>query len=449
MGTYSGPPSAADGLVFYLDAANSASYSGSGNTFYNLVNASIGGSIVGYASTPIDNTQIKSLTFDGTNDFISVGSLGSFYTQGTISFWMKSLDITANYRNPFATNYNGSNTNVLRFEQGEGTGAFKCWFGDPSGTIASLSYSSISANTWYNVVLTWNQSTSTVTGYMNGVLDVNNSSWVRWPTSFVNVGIGLGYNSRYFKGFLGQISIYNRALSASEVYQNYNASKKRYFPEENIVTDGLVLHLDAANSSSYIGSGTSSNSLVGGIAGTLVNGTGFSAVGGGAFFFDGTNDYINLGNSSVLKPTVLSVGCYFKINTIGAVHVIVGKQGPGAGAASYALVVQSGKLHFRICNSSGTEYNASSDFSDTTNYNYALGTYDGSTLRLYLNGASIASSTVGISIGYSDSYPLKVGYYGDAIPVNMNVSVLNIYNRVLSATEVQQNYNALRGRYNI
>ena len=45
MGTYSGPPSASDGLVFYLDATNSASYSGSGNTFYNLVNASIGGSI--------------------------------------------------------------------------------------------------------------------------------------------------------------------------------------------------------------------------------------------------------------------------------------------------------------------------------------------------------------------------------------------------------------------
>jgi hypothetical protein len=106
-------------------------------------------------------------------------------------------------------------------------------------------------------------------------------------------------------------------------------------------------------------------------------------------------------------------------------------------------------LHFRICNSSGTEYNASSDFSDSTNYNYALGTYDGSTIRLYLNGASIASSTVGISIGYSDSYPLKVGYYGEAIPVNMNVSVLNIYNRVLSAKEIEQNYNALRGRYNI
>ncbi len=451
MGTYSGPPSASDGLVFYLDATNSTSYSGSGNTFYNLVNASIGGSIVGYASTPIDNTQIKSLTFDGSNDFISVGSLGSFYTQGTISFWMKSLDITANYRNPFSTNYNGSlNVNVLRFEQGEGAGALKCWFGDPSNNIASLSYSSISANTWYNVVVTWNQSTTTVTGYLNGVLDVNNSSWVRWPTSFVNVGIGLGYNNRYFLGNLGQVSIYNRALSASEIFQNYNASKKRYFPEENIVTNGLVLNIDASKSSSYAGLGNTAYDLSGfGNTATLINGTGFIGTNGGAFLFDATNDYISMGIASSVKPTQLTFACFFKINAITSVNVIAGKQGVGNGAASYALVVQNGQLHFRICNSSGTEYNASTAFSNTSSYNHAVGTYDGSSLRLYLNGASVGSSSVAISIAYSDSYPLLMGYYANSIATNMNIGSLKLYNRVLSATEIAQNFNALRGRYNI
>jgi hypothetical protein len=247
-----------------------------------------------------NDTQIKSLTFDGSNDFISVGSLGSFYTQGTISFWMKSLDITANYRNPFATNYNGLNVNVLRFEQGEGAGAFKCWFGDPSGTIASLSYSSISANIWYNVVLTWNQSTTTVTGYLNGVLDVNNSSWVRWPTSFVNIGIGLGYNNRYFLGNIGQVSIYNRALSASEIFQNYNASKKRYFPEENIVRNGLILNIDTSKSSSYAGLGNTIYDLSGaGNTGTVTNGPVFSGLNGGSLVFDGIEEYIDVPSISV------------------------------------------------------------------------------------------------------------------------------------------------------
>ena len=226
MGLAHSPSIISDGLVLYLDAANRRSYSGSGNTANGLVYG-IGGTLInGVGYTSYNN---GSFIFDGSNDFISVGSLGSFYTQGTISFWMKSLDVTTNYRNPFSTNYNGYiNFNVLRFEQGEGDGALKCWFGDPSGTIASLNYPTISANTWYNVVVIWNQSTTTVTGYLNGTFDVTNSSWTLWPTSFVNVAVGLGYNSRFFQGNIGQTIIYNRALSATEILQNYNATRKRF-----------------------------------------------------------------------------------------------------------------------------------------------------------------------------------------------------------------------------
>ena len=63
---------------------------------------------------------------------------------------------------------------------------------------------------------------------LNGTFDVTNSSWTRWPTSFVNVAVGLGYNSRFFQGNIGQVQIYNRALSATEILQNYNATRKRF-----------------------------------------------------------------------------------------------------------------------------------------------------------------------------------------------------------------------------
>ncbi len=446
MGTYSGPPSAADGLVFYLDAANSASYSGSGNTFYNLVNASIGGSIVGYASTPIDNTQIKSLTFDGTNDFISVGSLGSFYTQGTISFWMKSLDITANYRNPFATNYNGSNTNVLRFEQGEGLGAFKCWFGDPSGIIASLSYSSISANTWYNVVLTWNQSTSTVTGYMNGVLDVNNSSWVRWPTSFVNVGIGLGYNNRYFLGNLGQVSIYNRALSAAEIFQNYNASKKRYYPEENIVTNGLVLNIDPSKPSSYAGSGNTIYDLSGaGNTGSLINGPTFSGLNGGSIVFDG-NDNIEIASISSISGD-FTVGVWFYTTATPNVYYkrLVDFDfrngfwlGRNANTYTWGGGIKEGSLPYGI-------------YLPFTNgeWHYLVSIRSGSTHILYGDGiANTTSNTVTSGDLSSAGKILIAREYNDSTSfLDGRIAQVQIYNRALSAVEVQQNYNATKGRF--
>jgi hypothetical protein len=252
------------------------------------------------------------------------------------------------------------------------------------------------------------------------------------------------------KGSIGEVKIYNRALSASEVLQNYNASKKRYLPEENIIKNGLVLNIDSANYLSYVGTLNTAYDLSGfGNTATLVNGTGFTGTNGGAFLFDGTNDYISMGTASSVKPTQLSFACFFKINAITSVNVIAGKQGVGNGAASYAVVVQNGQLHFRISNSSGAEYNASTAFSNTSTYNYAVGTYDGSNLRLYLNGASVGSSSVAITIAYSDSYPLLMGYYANSIATNMNVGSLKLYNRALSATEVMQNFNAMRERYNI
>jgi len=447
MGIYSGPPSASDGLVFYLDATNSASYSGSGNTFYNLVNASIGGSIVGYASTPIDNTQIKSLTFDGSNDFISVGSLGSFYTQGTISFWMKSLDITANYRNPFATNYNGLNVNVLRFEQGEGAGAFKCWFGDPSGTIASLSYSSISANTWYNVVLTWNQSTTTVTGYLNGVLDVNNSSWVRWPTSFVNVGIGLGYNSRYFLGNIGQVSIYNRALSASEIFQNYNASKKRYFPEENIVRNGLVFNIDASKSSSYAGLGNTIYDLSGaGNTGTVTNGPVFSGLNGGSLVFDGIEEYIDVPSISTISGD-FTVALWFYSTAVSDIHykrLVDFNYETGFWLGRYASTDTWGG---GVIEPNGP-YGIYLPFTNNQ-WHYLVSIRRGSTHILYGDGiTSTVSNTVSTN-NLTSVNKLQIARQ----PAGANqfftgrIAQVQLYNRALSAVEVQQNYNATKGRF--
>ena len=68
----------------------------------------------------------------------------------------------------------------------------------------------------------------------------------------------------------------------------------------SIISDGLIFYLDAANRRSYSGSGLTANGLVGGIGGTLVNGTGFSSTNNGSFFFDGTNDYIEVSNSNLL-----------------------------------------------------------------------------------------------------------------------------------------------------
>ena len=86
MGISAGPSGVSDGLVFQLDAANLRSYTGTGLTANGLVSG-IGGTLVnGVGFTSSNN---GSFFFDGTNDYIPIGSLGTFYNQGTISFWIK------------------------------------------------------------------------------------------------------------------------------------------------------------------------------------------------------------------------------------------------------------------------------------------------------------------------------------------------------------------------
>jgi len=172
------------------------------------------------------------IVFDGVNDYVAGGNLGSFYSQGTISYWMYSTAVE-NYRNPFSTNYNGVNVGI-RFEQYTSAspyGGFSVVIGNDAGTYTGFSYSPsaiLTVNSWYNVVLVWNIVTNNVVGYLNGDLKFN-SSHTYWATTLPAIAIGNGFSGdRYFKGNISSVEIYNRGLSATEVSQNYNAVKSRF-----------------------------------------------------------------------------------------------------------------------------------------------------------------------------------------------------------------------------
>ena len=442
MGISAGPNSISDSLAFHIDPANPRSYAGVGTVIYDLS----GNGKTSYFTNGAfyQNYQKGVVLVDGNNDYIST-PLFNLTSPITVSAWVKNIADDAPVFSASGAGVNYGNNEVIHYFSGKSI----LIAGNPTAG-KYFQFPQLNLNQWSHLVMTRDASNN-MSVYLNGVGSTSNTQSYSNTLQMNQIGRYSAFTNIYnAKGSIGEVKIYNRALSASEVLQNYNASRKKYLPEENIVKNGLVLNIDAANPSSYSGSGNNAFDSSGfGNTATLVNGTGFGTTGGGTFNFDGTNDYISMGTSSSVKPTQLSLACFFKINAIGAVHVIAGKQGTGSGAASYALVVQSGQLHFRISNSSGTEYNASTAFSNTATYNYAIGTYDGSNLRLYLNGASVGNSSLSISIVYSDSYPLLMGYYANSIATNMNIGSMQLYNRALSATEVMQNFNAMRERYNI
>ena len=208
-----------------------------------------------------------------------------------------------------------------------------------------------------------------------------------------------------------------------------------------IVTDGLVLYLDAANTRSYSGSGTSSNSLVGGIGATLVNGVGFTSSNNGAFTFDGSNDYINFGNSSAVQQSSGTLSAWAKASSPGGGYRgIIAKQG------AYGLFYTDSVL---------VAYDWAADAPRSTGVNIADNTWKNVVLtyqsgvsngtRIYINGVSVLTTTITVLNQTGNLFggaEANAGQYASC-----QISLFNMYNRALSATEVLQNYNATKGRY--
>ena len=256
MGLGHSPSIVVDGLVFYIDPNNPNCYPGFGNTLYNIVNTSIGGTFVGYTSNPIDNTETRSIYFDGTNDYMVVGSLGITYGDSKSLFaWIKPSTVSSTTAYTRLLNYmpDASNRFILALTAwNTPTNTYKL-SGTPNNNISSFLKTSqnYNINEWKYVGWTFDGSAQNF--YVDGVIQ---SSIADTAGSFSFIGVsGLIIGARtdtsatFYKGNIGQASIYNRALTATEILQNYNATKKKYMPEENIVTNGLVLNIDSANPS--------------------------------------------------------------------------------------------------------------------------------------------------------------------------------------------------------
>jgi hypothetical protein len=205
------------------------------------------------------------------------------------------------------------------------------------------------------------------------------------------------------------------------------------------VSDGLVFQLDAANLRSYSGSGNTANGLVSGIGGTLVNGVGFSSINGGSFIFDGTNDYIELG-TSIQNYSVFTTSFWINFNFFDASHR--SPLGDDSGQFSYHILFWSGSIYLGFPASYiGITHN---NISINTWYNFVVTKNSSHSVSFYQNSLLLGTDFVEAGKLVSIN-KIGRGYVYD----NAKISNVSFYNRPLSATEIQQNFNAMRERYNI
>jgi hypothetical protein len=230
----------------------------------------------------------------------------------------------------------------------------------------------------------------------------------------------------------------------------------------NIVRDGLVLYLDAGSPNSYQGSGTTWKDISKFYQnnGTLVNGPTFSSGNGGSIVFDGVNDYVNCGNgSSINIVNNVSVNIWFKINSFGGYQGIIAKRNFSTGFTNYGInfnnSIDALSVYFNTDGGSNFKFASTTMTNNfTTNIWYNVcGVFEKSSsntnIYIYKNGILLTSNTVSGNLA-TVSTPLTLGSSAiNAELFNGNIAVGQIYNRALSASEVQQNYNATKGRFGL
>jgi hypothetical protein len=219
-----------------------------------------------------------------------------------------------------------------------------------------------------------------------------------------------------------------------------------------IDTNGLVLHLDVGNSKSYPGSGTTWTDLSGlSNNGTLVNGVGYNSANGGSLVFDGVDDGVQLPgtNLSLNQMTISSWNYSSNFNQNGFMFE---KTTNGSVNTQYSLFYNSSnQIYYRTYGLSTTDLVLSSTTSYVINnqWNNVVATWDGTNKRIYVNGVLRATSaTLSGTVTQNTTGAAFIGIYGGGgYPFNGRIAQTQIYNRALTAAEVQQNYNATKSRY--
>ena len=228
------PKVVTDGLVLYLDAANTKSYTSGSTTWNDISRGGNNGTLVN--GPTFSSANGGSLLFDGTNDYTTIPYKSDLNPTNNLTFsqWVKRTVDDTSIRNPIEMIASGDELYFILFR---GDLTPKRWqFGirQSNGTYQqSLTTGYLELNVWYNLTYVADSSNNTLSVYVNGLYDSSPIVKTYNGTLKVNSGATLyigaeSSGGRFFKGNIGTTIIYNRALSAAEVLQNYNALKSRY-----------------------------------------------------------------------------------------------------------------------------------------------------------------------------------------------------------------------------
>jgi len=433
-----------DSLVFNLDVGWYSSYAGSGNTVKDISSTSLNGTL--YNSPAFNSSNGGGLYFDGTDDYGSFGSLPLnsplSFTNGNFSLehWIHPTQIQSGdyfglqnmiiVKGPASTfNYatQVSSATGLRFyhrDLNEG-------LSNNTFTVPNL------LNKTTHVVFVINSAGTQVSLYLNGVFYQTQNLTGNPITPYANDPLLIGglYTQQYtnFIGTIYQLRIYGKALSADEIWQNYNAQASRFGANNQYVSAGLISYLDARNTASYPGTGSIWYDLSGN--GNVANlNTTYNV------YTD--NTYINFNTDGTYGQGAYISNFRSKLATAHTVEVLVYPR-------NSMPIVLAGTCGANDC----WAYGEGNRFYDRTGNTNVLGgfttfnwqkvvlVFDGSNTAVsYRNGQQVDTNTNFLMSGISngDAYMGARGWAATAN--NFGLAYFRFYDRKLTVSEIVQNY---------
>jgi hypothetical protein len=230
-----------------------------------------------------------------------------------------------------------------------------------------------------------------------------------------------------------EIIVFNRLLTIPErrLIHTYLGQKWGI-----LNTDRSIIDLSGFNDNGLLGNGTTANMPVYDHDNKSLR-------------FDGANDYVFLANNQLNISSAITVEAWVKYNAQGGYNarsysVITCKGYPW----TWLLEDQGGQFNFRISTSVTADSNVNSSYSHGLNtWDHVVGTYDGATQRIYVDGALRASTSLTGTINTSSNDALVGSYnYGDYC-LTGNIGAVRVYSRALSAAEIAQNYEAQKSKF--
>ena len=402
------------------------------------------------------------LDFDGTDDYIAVAdtdagdvgdsedfSLSIWFYRDTATTW----DTLINKRTSLSAADAGyslilsDSLDTVVFEVSDGVDEYVLYSGTTFTTPG-----------WHHAVITWDQDTeSNIQIYVDGIVDSTSRGGTLANIGSLANALSLyigsqGAASHHFDGKLDEARMYDRALSAEDVRSLYRLSVP------SSVDTGLKGYW-SFNAQDMNGTTAYDRSGVGNI-GTLTNSP-TKAVGlvGQALSFDGTDDYVDFGNASSVKPVFpFTTSAWTKLNSLSADSTIVTSSDTGSNgiySGFTVMVLANGTLSLNVGNNVGccdagvrNTFNSAAGVITTGQWYHITAVYTSiSNFTAYVNGVSIplTSSGGGGAMNYATNNKFRIGTHYDANTTttkytNGLIDEVRLYNRALTAGEIKGLY---------